>query len=126
MTTSATHLNVVHPDGSSLRRVADGDLGSVRWSPDGSLIAFVSHDDVGTHLNVVHPDGSSLRRVADVEGPFVDFDWSPDGKRLALVVLAGIGPSDASVATARPDQIGRRLRGQRRRHRSASNRPLPL
>src|SRR5262245_23787147 len=98
------HLNVIHPDGSSLRRVADGDprdhwssLGSVRWTPDGSLIAFVSHDDVGTHLNVVHPDGSSLRRVADMGEPLVDFDWSPDGKRLALVVPAGPTPTDASV-----------------------------
>src|SRR5262245_53435157 len=91
-----THLNVVHPDGSSLRRLADGDWFSVRWSPDGSLIAFVSEDDVGTHLDVVHPDGSSLRRVADA-GPIVDFEWSPDGKRLALVVPAGPTPTDASV-----------------------------
>jgi Tol biopolymer transport system component len=90
-----THLNVVHPDGSSLRRAADGDLGSVRWSPDGSLIAFVSDG----HINVVQPDGRSLRRVADV-GPFVDFEWSPDGKRLALVVSAGSGSADVSVVNA--------------------------
>jgi TolB protein len=89
------HLNVVHPDGSSLRRVADGDWFSVRWSPDGSLIALVSHD----HLDVVQPDGRSLRRVADV-GPFVDFEWSPDGKRLAIVISAGSGSADVSVVNA--------------------------
>jgi Tol biopolymer transport system component len=94
------HLNVVHPDGSSLRRVADGDLSSVRWSPDGSLIAFVSHDDVGLHFDVVHPDGSSLRRVADGGEPFVDFEWSPDGKRLAIVVPAGPRSADVSVVNA--------------------------
>jgi dipeptidyl aminopeptidase/acylaminoacyl peptidase len=101
------HLNVVHPDGSSLRRVADGDLGwpsSVRWSPDGSLIAFVSRDDVGTHLDVVQPAGRSLRRVADMGEPLVDFEWSPDGKRLALVVPAGPPATDAAVVNgeARP------------------------
>jgi Tol biopolymer transport system component len=74
-------------------------LTDVQWSPDGSLIAFVSHDDAGAHLNVVHPDGSSLRRAADV-GPFVDFEWSPDGKRLAMVVSAGSGSADVSVVNA--------------------------
>jgi Tol biopolymer transport system component len=95
-----TRLNVVHPDGSSFRRLADGDLGSVSWSPDGSLIAFVSRDDAGKHLDVVHPDGSSLRRVAELREPFVDFEWSPDGKRLAIVVSAGPGPADVSVVNA--------------------------
>jgi dipeptidyl aminopeptidase/acylaminoacyl peptidase len=72
----------------------------VSWSPDGSLIAFVSDDDAGTHLDVVQPDGSSLRRAADVGEPFVDFEWSPDGKRLAIVVSAGRGPADVSVVNA--------------------------
>jgi Tol biopolymer transport system component len=95
------HLNVVHPDGSSLRRVANGDdLTSVRWSPDGSLIAFVSHDDVGWHLDVVHPDGSSLRRVADDPFYWGPYEWSPDGKRLAIVVPTGPRSRDVSVANA--------------------------
>jgi Tol biopolymer transport system component len=94
-----THLNVVHADGSSLRRVADGDLGSVRWSPDGSLIAFVSSDDVGMHLDVVQPDGRSLRRVAELRDPFLNFEWSPDGKRLAIVVPAGAATGIGDVLT---------------------------
>jgi Tol biopolymer transport system component len=95
------HLNVVHPDGSSLRRVADGDdLTSVRWSPDGSLIAFVSHDDVGWHLDVVRPDGSSFRRVADDPFYWGPYEWSPDGKRLAIVVPTGPRSRDVSVVNA--------------------------
>src|SRR5262245_47281512 len=58
-------------------------LTDVQWSPDGSLIAFVSHDDVGAHLNVIHPDGSSLRRVADGArrdhwSSLGNVSWSPD------------------------------------------------
>src|SRR5262245_7767889 len=95
------HLNVVHPDGSSLRRVADGDdLNSVRWSPDGSLIAFVSQDDVGWHLDVVRPDGSSFRRVADDPFYWGPYEWSPDGKRLAIVVPTRPRSRDVSVVNA--------------------------
>jgi Tol biopolymer transport system component len=104
-----THLNVVHPDGSSLRRVADWAhrapglmfaIASVNWSPDGSLIAFVSYDDVGMHLDVVHPDGSSLRRVADGDPNLGPYEWSPDGKRLAIVVPTGPRSRDVSVVNA--------------------------
>jgi Tol biopolymer transport system component len=95
------HLDVIHPDGSSLRRVADGDdLNSVRWSPDGSLIAFVSHDEVGWHLDVVRPDGSSFRRVADHPFYWGPYEWSPDGKRLAILVPTGPSSRDVSVVNA--------------------------
>ena len=94
-----THLNVVHPDGSSLRRLADGDLSGASWSPDGSLIAFVSHDDAGSHLDVVDPDGSSLRRVADgaTSHRAMTYEWSPDGKRFAIVVPTGPRSADNDV-----------------------------
>jgi Tol biopolymer transport system component len=99
------HLNVVRPDGRSLRRLADGDLFSVSWSPNGSLIALVSRDDVGDHLDVVHPDGSSIRRVADGDTPLNDFEWSPDGKRLAFVVPVGPVPKSDSQADRRPVDV---------------------
>jgi Tol biopolymer transport system component len=73
-------------------------LTNVQWSPDGSLIAFNSIDDLSTggfHIDVVHPDGRSLRRVADGFG----FDWSPNGKRLAI---AGPG-ADISVVDSEAD-----------------------
>jgi Tol biopolymer transport system component len=67
-------------------------IATVQWSPDGSLIAFTSDDDPSDthadwHVNVVHPDGTSFRRVADGDG----FDWSPDGKRLAIEETHGRG-----------------------------------
>jgi Tol biopolymer transport system component len=96
------HLNVVQPDGRSLRRVADRvTLTGVQWSPDGSLIAFVFLDDVGMHVDVVHPDGSSLHRV--MAGPYLGgapFQWSPDGKRLAILVPTGPRSRDVFVVNA--------------------------
>jgi WD40 repeat protein len=75
------------------------EVASVRWSPDGSLIAFTA----GPYVYVVHPDGTRLRHVADA----YDFAWSPDGRFLA--VTGSAGPATwADVAIVRSDGAGLR------------------
>ena len=64
------------------------EVATVRWSPDGSLIAFTA----GNHLYVVHPDGTSLRQVADG----YDFAWSPDSRHLAIAGPAGPARGETS------------------------------
>jgi dipeptidyl aminopeptidase/acylaminoacyl peptidase len=61
----------------------------VRWSPDGSRIAFrLFNDEAGIWL--MDRDGSDLHRLVDLpldQGPRTPFleaiDWSPDGTRIA-------------------------------------------
>jgi Tol biopolymer transport system component len=73
----------------------------VHWSSDGSLIAFVAHDDLGTHLDVVRPDGSSLRRVADWDPSLPSrVSWSPDGSLIAFVSRDDLG---AHLDVVHPD-----------------------
>jgi hypothetical protein len=62
---------VVRPDGTHLRRLADGVLPTwspnVSWSSDGSRIALVSHD--GGAITVVKPDGTdATTAVRSVQG----------------------------------------------------------
>ena len=54
----------------------------IRWSPDGEKMAFVENIR-DPSLYTVKVDGSELTRIADAaSGPA----WSPDGKRIAVVV----------------------------------------
>jgi Tol biopolymer transport system component len=60
------------------------------WSPDGSWLAFLSgrgEKDGPDELWLLDRRGGEAQQVTHFKGDVIDFDWSPDGKRLALVVL---------------------------------------
>jgi Tol biopolymer transport system component len=93
---NASDLFVVGDDGSGLRqitrsqqrRLVDNDwVFSPRWSPDGSLIAFLSDRSAFyPMLWIMRPDGTGPRALLQPRGSFdaVDtFTWSPDGTRIA-------------------------------------------
>ncbi len=64
--------------------------GMPRWSPDGSVIAFVSDRNGTDNLWVVSPDGTGLRRVTnEVENTLSSPEWTPDG---AYLVVRRFGP----------------------------------
>jgi dipeptidyl aminopeptidase/acylaminoacyl peptidase len=71
---------------------ARGSAGSLRWSPDGSKLAFIS--DRGDHAFVaIYDVATKSLRFLD---PSTDNDgepaWSPDGKRVAFIrIPAGVG-----------------------------------
>jgi dipeptidyl aminopeptidase/acylaminoacyl peptidase len=65
------------------------DLNQVRWSPDGSMIAFGCAPAVasqGDRICVMNADGTGVRQLTDQRGAWVetDFVWSPDSRRIAF------------------------------------------
>jgi Tol biopolymer transport system component len=78
------------------------------WSPDGTMIAFVSSAPDGTFgrgsIHVVRADGSGQVAVTPADGPTWEPAWSPDGARIAYSGVVGQG---AHIFVANADGSGR-------------------
>ncbi len=60
-----------------------------QFSPDGRYLSFLSARDNEhgiTQLWLMNRNGGEAFCVTDFDGDVSDYDWSPDGKRIALVV----------------------------------------
>ena len=63
-----------------------------RWSPDGKSISFLSARPgkaKGTQVWVMDRRGGEARQLTEIKGKVQDYVWSPDSRRLAVVVVHG-------------------------------------
>lgn len=87
-------LFLVHPDGTDLRELGapgstDGyGIGNATWSPDGSRIAYVVHqqDPYQARIHAINADGSGHVVLSVAPTGIQDYwpAWSPDGTHLAV------------------------------------------
>ena len=61
---------------------------SPRWSPDGRYLGFLSsrQEGKGAQLWLLDRRGGEAQRVSQVRGGISEYAWSPDSKRIVLVV----------------------------------------
>jgi dipeptidyl aminopeptidase/acylaminoacyl peptidase len=80
------------------RRLTAESEARPRWSPDGRYLAFVSSraDSKKAQVWLLNRSGGEAAKVTDVKGAVVDYAWSPDSRRLVLVV----NDPDPEVAAA--------------------------
>jgi serine/threonine-protein kinase len=66
----------------------DGYDGSPVWSPDGEYIAFASGREEGTPgIFRKAADGSGeVEKIAGDQRPLVPWSWSPDGRKIAVMI----------------------------------------
>ena len=77
----------------SLQLTRGPSVSTPRFSPDGRYISFLSARPAGgsTQLWLLDRRGGEPRQLSHVPGGVTGYAWSPDGKRLVLVVRAGAG-----------------------------------
>lgn len=62
---------------------------NARWSPDGRFLTFTSSRPGkarGNQVWILDRQGGEARQLTDVKGRLAAYEWSPDSKRLALVI----------------------------------------
>src|SRR5689334_2016348 len=77
-------------DGATTIRVTSSpeSESTPRWSPDGRYLAFLSgrQEGKGAQIWLLDRRGGEAQRVTQLRGGVSEFDWSPDSKRMVLVV----------------------------------------
>ncbi|HEV2287577.1 MAG TPA: S9 family peptidase [Candidatus Acidoferrales bacterium] len=88
----SSHIWMVSTDGSSDRQITESQESesSPRWSPDGKYLAFTSGrpgETKGSQVWLLNRDGGEAMQITNVtKGHLQSYEWSPDSKRLALVI----------------------------------------
>jgi len=88
-----THLYLINPSGTGLRRLTRGPWidTSPSWSPDGRKIVFMSDRSGNPQIFRMDIDGANLRRLT-YQGTYnADPSWSPSGDRIAYARLEDNG-----------------------------------
>jgi dipeptidyl aminopeptidase/acylaminoacyl peptidase len=108
----ALRLSTATISGHVIRRLADGDIATARWSPNGKMIAFsvfAAGHPCGSSLElwVVQASGGGLRKLSDCANYPA---WAPDSKQLAFIGnVASDGSGTLSIAdidgTSRKDLV---------------------
>ncbi|UVI28183.1 S9 family peptidase [Paenibacillus spongiae] len=85
-------LNLVNGDYTEILS-SDEDAHAPRWSPDGSMIAYLSCISGKAEIWVMNQDGSGKRQISNTHSPaqnpfqFTKLCWSPDGKWIAYTLM---------------------------------------
>src|SRR5687768_1455911 len=88
---SNTHIWMVNIDGSNNRQItfSNESENSPRFSPDGKYLSFTSSrpgKTRGSQVWLLDRSGGEAMQLTELKGRLQGHEWSPDSKRLALVI----------------------------------------
>jgi dipeptidyl aminopeptidase/acylaminoacyl peptidase len=85
---------------------ARGEMGDLRWSPDGSRLAFVSSRGTHSFVGVYRDSVTPILWMAPTTSRDGSPRWSPDGRRIAFVRRPGQGGEPDSILAQRHQPWG--------------------
>jgi dipeptidyl aminopeptidase/acylaminoacyl peptidase len=110
--TTAIYLRTIASPATDTHRVTASNDGrghrddGLAWAADGHTLAFLS--DNGSpgqqQVYVIDVDGNApARRVTSVKGQLAQPHWSPDGKQIAVLFVAGSTQGTGALVAYKPD-----------------------
>src|SRR6266481_465540 len=86
-----THIWLIGYDGKNDRQItfSTDSESAPRWSPDGKFLSFTSSRPgkaKGNQLWLMDRGGGEAYQLTELKGRLQGYEWSPDSKRLALVI----------------------------------------
>jgi dipeptidyl aminopeptidase/acylaminoacyl peptidase len=84
-----TQIWMANVDGTDNRQLTFGERSSTnpKWSPDGSMIAFLSNrNNNRNQIFVLRLGGGEAEQITDGKSGVGTFEWSPDGKWFAYTM----------------------------------------
>ncbi len=109
------HIWTVGTDGANERQITSSNESesSPRFSPDGRYLSFTSSRPgkaKGNQIWLLDRSGGEAFQLTEIKGRMQGYEWSPDSKRLAMVVG---DPDPDSPDRRRPARARRRQRRSR-------------
>jgi dipeptidyl aminopeptidase/acylaminoacyl peptidase len=93
--------------GESVQLTRGESVREPRFSPDGRYLSFLSARPAGSPAQLWALDrrGGEPRQISHVSGKIVSYAWSPDGKRMVLVMRAGEKTEEDEKTAHRPKPL---------------------
>ena len=88
--TTPTSIAVIASDGGPVRKVIPIPFsvmvsGGLRWNPNGRELSYIDRKKDGANIWTQSLDGAAPHQITRFQGvDLFSFDWSPDGKQLAI------------------------------------------